>query len=943
MDSHSPYSFLTKGSQVEVSSDEDGLTGAWFVATVIHPPPSVSTSKKNKPPNHHTRNNLVYVEYHNLLSEDGSSRRLREYANVSYIRPSPHPDTNAPAPNFQLNDLVDAFYRDAWWTGTISAVVDDSNFIVAFQNPPDQIQFHSSDLRVHRKWVAGRWIQPEKQRTAGLMFTAGKKVEVSFEREDLRDVWFPATVLKDSGNNCFLVEYQQPGIGDEAALHKVTVDYLHIRPSPPHLRDKNFVLLEKVDAYFDFGWWSGVITKELADNRYNVFFKHAKKEREFIYSRVRPHMEWKGGKWFNTSQGDVDGRTIGSLMDRQIEQTTPSIGKQSTVATSIMKRTKQTTLDSNDKNSLPSKRLNNEILSDDPSLSKMAPCKKSNNPPVGQSEGFDSEASVINDQAFGKTENLSHGKKVYSGSGLTFQLLQRSKRGKGTELKSPTMDSSRKKVRLADEPRSLKALGKGAKGDPVQNGTQENVEREHVSKDLVLPVVIGLKCNVMTISGGKKLQQLSSERMPNVAEGETKQSSISLAPLTVVNEEGKEGDADTVAPKRKRGRPPKLQAISPKTPVAVNHQEGGVGSSAVSVVEVTQRKEVGSPTSSGTKALEENQAPVKEQLGFDVEQDAIKQNMSTVMEILSTSKDKLRNENVGQDRNSQRGKKKYSSIKGKRGKRRTISINTESPAEDCQGASKEKADGCVEKASAKNTEASVGKSLDMMSDDQPLSRWFGGMQSPMAEGMLEQSSKASERRLEIVTCENAIILPFVRSTPLWQTIESMEAFRMIPQKPHFRPLLEGVKESAREGLAIGSMVTFSSVVEKTCGLRFDDGRSGIEDCLETLVELESHGFEVEVIRDRLTGLLLIKDKEEELEERWKGVGEKIEELKLEEKRMDEEIGEIDREIKELEERRRHLLLKKERRDSEVGVMKAAMEQEMRQVGVEFDGLAAAPL
>ncbi|XP_024966668.1 DUF724 domain-containing protein 7-like isoform X4 [Cynara cardunculus var. scolymus] len=833
MDSHSPYSFLTKGSQVEVSSDEDGLTGAWFVATVIHPPPSVSTSKKNKPPNHHTRNNLVYVEYHNLLSEDGSSRRLREYANVSYIRPSPHPDTNAPAPNFQLNDLVDAFYRDAWWTGTISAVVDDSNFIVAFQNPPDQIQFHSSDLRVHRKWVAGRWIQPEKQRTAGLMFTAGKKVEVSFEREDLRDVWFPATVLKDSGNNCFLVEYQQPGIGDEAALHKVTVDYLHIRPSPPHLRDKNFVLLEKVDAYFDFGWWSGVITKELADNRYNVFFKHAKKEREFIYSRVRPHMEWKGGKWFNTSQ--------------------------------------------------------------------------------------------------------------YSGSGLTFQLLQRSKRGKGTELKSPTMDSSRKKVRLADEPRSLKALGKGAKGDPVQNGTQENVEREHVSKDLVLPVVIGLKCNVMTISGGKKLQQLSSERMPNVAEGETKQSSISLAPLTVVNEEGKEGDADTVAPKRKRGRPPKLQAISPKTPVAVNHQEGGVGSSAVSVVEVTQRKEVGSPTSSGTKALEENQAPVKEQLGFDVEQDAIKQNMSTVMEILSTSKDKLRNENVGQDRNSQRGKKKYSSIKGKRGKRRTISINTESPAEDCQGASKEKADGCVEKASAKNTEASVGKSLDMMSDDQPLSRWFGGMQSPMAEGMLEQSSKASERRLEIVTCENAIILPFVRSTPLWQTIESMEAFRMIPQKPHFRPLLEGVKESAREGLAIGSMVTFSSVVEKTCGLRFDDGRSGIEDCLETLVELESHGFEVEVIRDRLTGLLLIKDKEEELEERWKGVGEKIEELKLEEKRMDEEIGEIDREIKELEERRRHLLLKKERRDSEVGVMKAAMEQEMRQVGVEFDGLAAAPL
>lgn len=39
-----------------------------------------------------------------------------------------------------------------------------------------------------------------------------------------------------------------------------------------------------------------------------------------------------------------------------------------------------------------------------------------------------------------------------------------------------------------------------------------------------------------------------------------------------VNQEGKEGEAETVAPtptpKRKRGRPPKLQATSLETPVA---------------------------------------------------------------------------------------------------------------------------------------------------------------------------------------------------------------------------------------------------------------------------------------------------------------------------------------------------------------------------------------
>lgn len=117
-------------------------------------------------------------------------------------------------------------------------------------------------------------------------------------------VWFPATVVENLGDNSFLVEHQQPGISDEATLHKVTVDYQQIRPSPPHLslRDKDFVLLEKVDAYYDFGWWRGVVTKKLADNRYNVFFKYTKKEREFDCSSVRPRMKWKRGKWFITFQ-----------------------------------------------------------------------------------------------------------------------------------------------------------------------------------------------------------------------------------------------------------------------------------------------------------------------------------------------------------------------------------------------------------------------------------------------------------------------------------------------------------------------------------------------------------------------------------------------------------------------------------------------------------------
>ncbi|CAH1416679.1 unnamed protein product [Lactuca virosa] len=528
-------------------------------------------------------------------------------------------------------------------------------------------------LHHFKKNVVDTFLKEHKKRTAGLLFTVGKRVEVCVKVGNLK-VWFPATVVENLGDNSFLVEHQQPGIGDEATLHKVAVDYQHIRPSPPHLslRDKDFVLLEKRE---NFDW-----------------------------SSVRPRMKWKRGKWFitfqgqgecNSVKGEMDGRTTQS---KQLEQTTP---KQSTVVTSIANRTNQTDLDRNDKNSLPSRRLENEIRSDDPSLSS----QNTN----GQSQGLDTECS---------------------------------KRGKGVEPKTPTMDSSRKKGRLETE-----LIGEGAKDDPAKTRSHENVE-----KDVT-------QCNGMTVSQEKKLKQLI-----NVAEGETKQASpcVGFAPLTVVDKEGKEGEEEaeivspTPTPKRKSGRPPKLQAISPEIPVsaaagvAVNdddHENEGV---APPEMESCQRS-----ASSVTKPLE---------------QPAAEDN----------------NENV----------KVYSSMRGKGGKRRIISIDSESPP---SGATK--------------GEEGLG---------------FG---------------------------DN---LPFKISSPtLWKTIESMEVLHKIPQKPHFRAL-EGVKESEREGVAIGSMVTFSRVVDKTCALRFEDPRSAIEECLETVAELELHGFQVELVRDRLTQLLLIK-------------------------------------------------------------------------------------
>lgn len=132
------------------------------------------------------------------------------------------------------------------------------------------------------------------------MFDVGRKVEVSSDREDCQGAWFPAILRKVLKNGFYSVECMNVGTSDKNRPRKVTINY--IRPRPPLLREKNFNLLEKVDAFFDNGWWNGVITKELENRKYVVYFKQMKREKEFKFWELRPHMEWKDGKWYTSLQ-----------------------------------------------------------------------------------------------------------------------------------------------------------------------------------------------------------------------------------------------------------------------------------------------------------------------------------------------------------------------------------------------------------------------------------------------------------------------------------------------------------------------------------------------------------------------------------------------------------------------------------------------------------------
>ncbi|KAL5717746.1 hypothetical protein ACHQM5_010714 [Ranunculus cassubicifolius] len=99
---------FSKGMQVEVCSDEDGLRGAWFEATILRP-----STKRHK----------VYVEYKNLTTVKGSNL-LKEFVNEVNLRPVPPREANR---SFNSNDEVDAYYNDGWWEGVVIQVLEKEN------------------------------------------------------------------------------------------------------------------------------------------------------------------------------------------------------------------------------------------------------------------------------------------------------------------------------------------------------------------------------------------------------------------------------------------------------------------------------------------------------------------------------------------------------------------------------------------------------------------------------------------------------------------------------------------------------------------------------------------------------------------------------------------------------------------------------------------------
>ena len=69
------------------------------------------------------------------------------------LRPLP-PD--AGVLEFEVGDVVDADYRDGWWTGVVRKVMGCDRYRVFFENPPDLIEFEKNQMHFHQDWVNGK-------------------------------------------------------------------------------------------------------------------------------------------------------------------------------------------------------------------------------------------------------------------------------------------------------------------------------------------------------------------------------------------------------------------------------------------------------------------------------------------------------------------------------------------------------------------------------------------------------------------------------------------------------------------------------------------------------------------------------------------------------------------------------------------------------------------
>ncbi|CAN1219407.1 Protein AGENET DOMAIN (AGD)-CONTAINING P1 [Linum perenne] len=318
------------GDRVEISSPNPDFRGSWYSGIVV--------SRKKPNPKHYV------VQYDKLFEDEFERNPLRKTLDCRHLRPAP--PFHKEKITFKLGDVVDAYRKDGWWEGSITAERPGGMFAVFFSSSKDLNVFGEKDLRLHVDWIDGKWKLPFEQRSTEeteirpskvrkrekservklnnasggslehsknsdyptrkdtphvvkeMEFTQGMEVEVTSDEEGFRGTWYAAKVIEASGKDEYLVQYKTLMNDDETEFLREDIRTEYIRPCPPQVVIVDgFKLRDEVDAYYNEGWWVGMVVRILVDCKYLVYFKNTNEQFMFKEAYLRPHQDWSNGKW----------------------------------------------------------------------------------------------------------------------------------------------------------------------------------------------------------------------------------------------------------------------------------------------------------------------------------------------------------------------------------------------------------------------------------------------------------------------------------------------------------------------------------------------------------------------------------------------------------------------------------------------------------------------
>ncbi|XP_047980514.1 uncharacterized protein LOC125222108 isoform X4 [Salvia hispanica] len=943
------------GSVVEVKTDEEDFRGVYFSATVLSPPNSPNKKKSRK----------LYVEYHDLLAHEDGLDRLREYVDASSVRPAP-PLQQPPLKGFDLDDVVDAFYKDGWWTGVVTGVVArDERYVVTFPNPPDELEFGLGELRLHSDWVNGSWLRPQKHNIAGLMFDVGRKVEVSFAREELQDVWYPATILEDLGNLTFLVECNSVN-SDNHSSAKARVDSLHIRPCPPLLKDKKLVLLEKVDAFFDFGWWSGTITKELENSRYLVFFKQMNCDKEFNQSELRLHMEWKDDKWFTSSQQrkQRNGCTPHNASEN-IKSTSTILGKSAAqiLPVEILQLgcgEKELDTAGNTKEGAQNEHARRETELPIVIGLPCAEMRSSGKPESNRSRPSSNETFISLDDQRHPVFDFTTGK-ITDGKQLGIGEINE-KRKRVRQIRKFVLESTGTVVAGSAE-HGGQSLG-GINLNRLDDGSQElhdvvviGMEASILNQEMTMP-------NQETTANGQSGPGKRKVRMPKrILDSEHEVAGVKEPVRLEENRSFKRGQMQITAGGRVAVKV-REKVIEPQPSnqfdneplskwIDEMHMSSVIDGSGLLLVDTvmvpytengnTQGGRVGHVEASEMQPQSEIQSSSLVDTGLPSESN-----------ITGNVLDEGTQKQSESGRQSMPSAEETSVV--------LFDLNSENLSEDEAKASVTVDKGPVipyqpPQSMENNVAVVLGEDIEKRPENEAqattprvdkISMISSQPQHSVGEMVREHNEKHPENRTtpDAASVDKVALvlsepekLPFEKNTILWKTIESFQVFQRLPQKPHFQPL-ENFRESSREGLAIGYMVTFSSIVERASKLQLTDPVSIMDDILDTLSDLEKQGFEVGPIQDCINELLAIKCKQEKLANDTETINGQITGHSDTKDRLERDIEEINEHIMKLQRKRSQAESAKEREEEEIAFLQVRLREtidSIKTVKNDFEG------